>query len=50
VTALIFKLFGGIGMFLMGMALLIDGLKAFAGDALRRALVKFTGTPTNCLK
>lgn len=44
-TALIFKLFGGIGMFLMGMALLTDGLKAFAGDALRRALVKFTGTP-----
>ena len=44
--ALIFKLVGGIGMFLMGMALLTDGVKAFAGDALRRALVKFTGTPT----
>lgn len=33
-------------MFLMGMALLTDGLKAFVGDALRRALVRFTGTPT----
>jgi phosphate:Na+ symporter len=45
VTALIFKLVGGIGLFLLGMVLLTDGLKAFAGNALRRALVRFTGTP-----
>jgi len=45
VTALLFKLVGGIGLFLLGMALLTDGLKSFAGDALRRALVRFTGTP-----
>lgn len=44
-TALIFKLAGGIGLFLMGMVLLTDGLKSFAGEALRRALVRFTGTP-----
>jgi phosphate:Na+ symporter len=44
-TALAFKLVGGIGLFLMGMVLLTDGIKAFAGDALRRALVRFTGTP-----
>ncbi|MBK9138548.1 MAG: Na/Pi cotransporter family protein [Verrucomicrobia bacterium] len=44
-TALIFKLLGGIGLFLMGMVLLTDGLKAFAGEALRRWLVRFTGTP-----
>jgi phosphate:Na+ symporter len=44
-TALIFKLVGGIGLFLMGMVLMTDGLKAFAGDSLRRALVRFTGTP-----
>ncbi len=44
-TALVFKLVGGIGLFLLGMVLLTDGLKAFAGEALRRALVKFTGTP-----
>lgn len=44
-TAMIFKLVGGIGLFLLGMVLLTDGLKAFAGDALRRALVRFTGTP-----
>lgn len=44
-TDLAFKLIGGIGLFLMGMVLLTDGLKAFAGDALRRWLIRFTGTP-----
>lgn len=44
-TAMIFQLLGGIGLFLMGMVLLTDGLKALAGNALRRALVRFTGTP-----
>jgi len=46
VTALLFKLVGGIGLFLMGMVLLTDGLKSFAGDSLRRALVRFTGRPS----
>lgn len=41
----IFRLSGGIGLFLLGMALLSDGLVAFAGAALRRALLRFTGTP-----
>lgn len=41
----VFKLLGGIGLFLLGMVLLTDGLKAYAGAALRRALIKFTGTP-----
>ena len=36
---------GGIGLFLLGMILLTDGLKALAGEALRQALVRFTGTP-----
>ncbi len=40
-----FRLAGGIGLFLMGMIMLTDGLKAFAGEALRRALMRFTGTP-----
>lgn len=44
-TQTIFQLLGGIGLFLMGMVLLTDGLKAYAGDALRAALVRFTGTP-----
>lgn len=42
---LLFKLFGGIGLFLLGMVLLTDGLKAMAGDSLRQALVRFTGAP-----
>lgn len=44
-TAMAFQLLGGIGLFLLGMVLLTDGLKALAGDALRRALMRFTGTP-----
>ena len=44
-TTLIFELLGGIGLFMMGMVMLTDGLKEFSGDALRRALVRFTGTP-----
>jgi phosphate:Na+ symporter len=45
-TEIGFQLLGGIGLFLLGMVLLTDGLKAFAGDALRAGLVRFTGTPT----
>jgi phosphate:Na+ symporter len=41
----LFPLLGGIGLFLLGMKLLTDGLVAFAGENLRRALVHFTGTP-----
>ncbi|SDY61933.1 Na/Pi cotransporter family protein [Nitrosomonas sp. Nm33] len=44
-TAMIFQLLGGVGLFLMGVVLLTDGLKALVGDALNRALVRFTGTP-----
>ena len=34
---------GGIGMFLLGMILLTDGLKALAGDSLRNYIGCFTG-------
>jgi len=44
-TDRLFQLVGGIGLLLMGMVLLTGGLKSFAGAALRRALVRFTGTP-----
>ena len=37
------ELIGGIGVFLLGMLLLSDGLKAAAGPAVRRALGRFTG-------
>ncbi|MCX7916139.1 MAG: Na/Pi symporter, partial [Verrucomicrobiae bacterium] len=43
--AMIFRLVGGVGLFLLGMALLTDGLKAVAGEPLQRALVRFTGKP-----
>lgn len=43
---MVFRLFGGIGLFLLGMVLLTDGLKACAGESLRTALVRFTRTPT----
>lgn len=41
----LFPLLGGIGLFLIGMKLLSDGLVAFAGENLRRAMVRFAGTP-----
>ncbi len=44
-TSLLLTLLGGVGLFLLGMTLITDGLKAFAGEALRRVLVRFTGTP-----
>lgn len=37
------KTLGGIGLFLLGMTLLTDGLKSVAGDALRRTLGRLTG-------
>ncbi len=37
------QLLGGIGLFLLGVFLLSDGLKTAAGDSLRRILVRFTG-------
>jgi phosphate:Na+ symporter len=48
-TGLLFSLLGGIGLFLVGMVLLSDGLKAFAGNRLRTALVRFTGRPSTAL-
>ncbi|MFQ3671929.1 MAG: Na/Pi symporter, partial [Verrucomicrobiia bacterium] len=42
---MLLSLFGGVGLFLLGMTLLTDGLKSFAGDSLRAALLRFTGRP-----
>lgn len=42
-TQLLATVAGGIGLFLLGMVLMTDGLKALAGDALRRVLARFTG-------
>lgn len=36
---------GGLGIFLLGMIIMTDGLRALAGHTLRNILVKFTHTP-----
>ncbi|MCG3153655.1 MAG: hypothetical protein DKINENOH_00245 [bacterium] len=46
---MILDLLGGIGLFLLGMILLTDGLKAVAGDALRRVLSRFVRGPFSAL-
>jgi len=43
------NLIGGIGLFLIGMVLLTEGLKSAAGDGLKQALVRFTGGPVRAL-
>lgn len=42
---IVFPFIGGLGMFLVGMKLLSDGLVKFAGGTLQQLLVRFTGTP-----
>jgi len=39
------SVFGGIGLFLLGMTVMTDGLKALAGSALRTVLAKAAATP-----
>ena len=42
---LISNLLGGLGMFLLGMTLMSESLKNFAGDSLRTTLLRFTSRP-----
>ncbi len=42
---LIGEILGGVGLFLLGMILMTDGLKSAAGDAMKTLLGKFTGSP-----
>ncbi|MGV1099399.1 Na/Pi cotransporter family protein [Thiovibrio sp. JS02] len=44
-TAMIGSLIGGIGLFLLGMQLMTDGLKIAAGQTLRNILERSTSTP-----
>jgi phosphate:Na+ symporter len=39
------NIFGGVGLILLGMKLMSDGLKKVAGGALRTLLAKWTHTP-----
>jgi phosphate:Na+ symporter len=48
-AAMLTNLLGGIGLFLLGMILMTDGLKALAGDALRRVLDRFVKGPLSAL-
>jgi len=45
VEAEVLIVFGGLGLFLLGMVVLTEGLRHLAGDALRRLLSQFTKTP-----
>lgn len=45
VIEILFPLLGGLGLFLLGMALMTDGLRAFAGSALKSVLLRLTSTP-----
>lgn len=44
---MISQLLGGIGLFLLGILLLTDGLKTATGEALKRILSRFTGHTTS---
>lgn len=41
----LFTLLGGLGLFLIGMQVLTEGLRALAGESLRRLLIRFTRSP-----
>ncbi|MBN1233209.1 MAG: Na/Pi cotransporter family protein [Candidatus Coatesbacteria bacterium] len=43
--SIILKIFGGLGLFLLGMQLLSDGMKKVAGSRMRRIIEMFTNKP-----
>lgn len=43
-ASMLITFFGGVGLFLLGMRLMTDGLKVAAGDALREILAHGTAT------
>ncbi|ESA34187.1 na pi-cotransporter family protein [Leptolyngbya sp. Heron Island J] len=42
-TTTVIHAIGGLGLFLLGMIVMTDGLRVLAGNAMRRALMRFTG-------
>ncbi len=44
-TSVVLQVMAGLGLFLLGMSLMTDGLKALAGDSIRRWLMQFTRSP-----
>jgi phosphate:Na+ symporter len=47
VVGAILQSIGGLGLFLLGMSLMTDGLKTLAGSSLQRVLRRFTRSPTS---
>jgi phosphate:Na+ symporter len=43
------SILGGVGLFLLGMTVMTDGLKGLAGSALRAVLSKAAATPASWL-
>ena len=41
----VIKASGGLGIFLLGMIVMTDGLRSLAGDTIRNALMRFTRSP-----
>ncbi|WP_036188737.1 Na/Pi cotransporter family protein [Marinimicrobium agarilyticum] len=41
------EVLGGLGLFLLGMTLMTEGLRAMAGDAIRQGLMRFTRSPVS---
>ncbi|MDJ0849558.1 MAG: Na/Pi symporter [Myxococcota bacterium] len=46
-TANVLEALGGLGLFLLGMVVMTDGLRGLAGDALARTLGRFTRSPSS---
>lgn len=46
-SAVALQVIGGIGLFLLGMSLMTDGLKSLAGEPVRKALMRFTHSPSS---
>jgi len=43
----IFQTMGGLGLFLLGMVIMTNGLKGLAGDVMQQTLARFTHNPTS---
>ena len=43
--AILFQSLGGLGLFLLGIVVMTDGLRALAGDTIRSWLIRFTRSP-----
>jgi phosphate:Na+ symporter len=41
------QVLGGIGIFMIGMIVMTEGLRSLAGESIRKALMRFTKTPTS---